>query len=57
MNEDLQSRIQTLAQWLYEAKYPVVFTGAGISTESGISDFRGPDGVWTRREEGFLQNP
>jgi len=57
MNEDLQSRIQTLAQWLYEAKYPVVFTGAGISTESGISDFRGPDGVWTRRDRGLPPKP
>ena len=57
MNKDLQSRIQTLAQWLYEARYPVVFTGAGISTESGISDFRGPDGVWTRRDRGLPPKP
>ena len=53
MEKDLDTRIQTLAQWMFEAKYPVVFTGAGISTESGIPDFRGPDGVWTRRDKGL----
>ena len=37
-------KIQNLAQFLYESQYPVFFSGAGISTESGLPDFRGPDG-------------
>jgi NAD-dependent SIR2 family protein deacetylase len=35
----------------------VVFTGAGISTESGLRDFRGPDGLWTRRDKGLETPP
>jgi NAD-dependent SIR2 family protein deacetylase len=57
MNDDLTHRIQILAQWLYECRYPVVFTGAGISTESGLPDFRGPEGVWTRRDKGLPPKP
>jgi NAD-dependent deacetylase len=34
--------------WVEEARRVVVLTGAGISTESGIPDFRGPQGVWTK---------
>jgi NAD-dependent SIR2 family protein deacetylase len=53
MKSDLKQRIDKLAQWLVASAYPVVFTGAGISTESGLHDFRGPDGLWTRRDKGL----
>ena len=42
------SSAQTVAHWLAEAEIVVAFTGAGISTDSGIPDFRGPQGVWTK---------
>jgi NAD-dependent SIR2 family protein deacetylase len=50
---NLEERIEKLARWMSEAKYLVVFTGAGISTESGLPDFRGPDGIWTRQARGL----
>jgi NAD-dependent protein deacetylase/lipoamidase len=43
-----QSTVANLKQMIAEAKRAVVFTGAGISTESGIPDFRSPGGVWTK---------
>ena len=53
MKTDLSNRIKTLGQWMFEASHLVVFTGAGISTESGLPDFRGPDGLWTRQAKGL----
>ena len=44
----LERDIETLSAMLREARRAVVFTGAGISTESGIPDFRSPGGIWTR---------
>ena len=43
-----ETDIDAVASWLREARSVVILTGAGISTESGIPDFRGPDGVWTK---------
>jgi NAD-dependent deacetylase len=43
-----ESRLAEVAAWVRAARRVVVLTGAGISTDSGIPDFRGPDGVWTR---------
>jgi NAD-dependent deacetylase len=45
MDDELLERV---AGWMRQARNVVALTGAGISTESGIPDFRGPDGVWTR---------
>lgn len=40
--------IEQVAGWVVDADRITVMTGAGISTDSGIPDFRGPNGVWTR---------
>jgi NAD-dependent deacetylase len=40
--------IENVRSWVSRAARVVVLTGAGISTESGIPDFRGPQGIWTK---------
>jgi NAD-dependent deacetylase len=44
-----------LARLIAEARRMVVFTGAGISTESGIPDFRSPGGVWSKMKPIYFQ--
>ncbi|NHI93991.1 MAG: hypothetical protein EAX96_15995 [Candidatus Lokiarchaeota archaeon] len=53
----LDKKLEELALIIANSKRLVVFTGAGISTESGLPDFRGPDGVWTRRDKGLPPRP
>src|SRR5262249_7925823 len=53
--------IRDMAEFVEDAQHLVVLSGAGVSTESGIPDFRGPNGVWSRRSptsyRAFMEDP
>ncbi|KAJ6654483.1 hypothetical protein lerEdw1_006904, partial [Lerista edwardsae] len=51
--DELERKICELANLIRNASNVVFHTGAGISTASGIPDFRGPNGVWTMEERGL----
>ncbi len=44
----MSENVDKLASLIQQSQRIVVFSGAGISTESGIPDFRGPGGVWEK---------
>jgi NAD-dependent deacetylase len=48
MVKEQEEKIKELATMLLDTRKAVFFTGAGVSTESGIPDFRSPGGIWTR---------
>jgi NAD-dependent deacetylase len=52
----IDDQVAAAARLVDEAERVVVLTGAGISTDSGIPDFRGPQGVWTRNPEAEKQS-
>jgi NAD-dependent deacetylase len=60
----VEGDLDEVARWILEARSPAALTGAGISVESGIPDFRSPGGLWSVFEPGeyatlscFLRNP
>jgi NAD-dependent deacetylase len=61
---DLATSVDAAARLIASSNYVIAMTGAGISVESGIPPFRGPDGLWTRHGtpsgngyQGFLEDP
>ena len=57
-NESMNQKIDQAVKMIKEAQHILVFTGAGISTASGIADFRGPDGLYQwAKEKYYLPYP
>ena len=52
-SDDLRSKLETLRRFIAESENVVFFGGAGVSTESGVPDFRSKDGLYNRRDVRF----
>lgn len=52
---DFLKNVEEAAELISRSKYLVAFTGAGISVESGIPPFRGPDGLWSKYDPQILE--
>ena len=54
----MEGNLAQVAEWIINSKRTIVFSGAGLSTESGIPDFRSPGGVWDKYdpEDFYFQN-
>ena len=55
-NDELQAEAARLAEMLGAARVIAAFTGAGVSTESGIPDYRSPGGQWTKTAPPLYQD-
>ena len=51
----MEDLVERAANDLIGSKHAIALTGAGISTESGIHDFRGPDGIWAKHPEAEME--
>eukprot|EP01105_Mastigella_eilhardi_P016499 TRINITY_DN3776_c0_g1_i4.p1 TRINITY_DN3776_c0_g1~~TRINITY_DN3776_c0_g1_i4.p1 ORF type:complete len:222 (-),score=34.64 TRINITY_DN3776_c0_g1_i4:63-728(-) len=53
--DTVAEKVKLLAEMVGASGYTVFFTGAGVSTSSGVGDYRGPSGAWTKRRIADLE--
>eukprot|EP01094_Clydonella_sp_ATCC50884_P026460 TRINITY_DN725_c0_g1_i1.p1 TRINITY_DN725_c0_g1~~TRINITY_DN725_c0_g1_i1.p1 ORF type:complete len:421 (-),score=92.25 TRINITY_DN725_c0_g1_i1:128-1390(-) len=51
-----EMKLDKLTEMIRESNYTVFYTGAGVSTSSGVGDYRGPSGAWTKRKMQQLEH-
>jgi NAD-dependent deacetylase len=64
VDSELEKKIELAAKLIQKSQRIIALTGAGISTESGIRDFRGPQGLWKEEDpmkwahiDAFMRDP